>query len=179
MAKEELENRGIPEHAWVKTVKSCMSPEVLDSFRTAFCSGNRTSAVAIRLLPHKRQQAYDPFEYTEWDEFCDWLLKEYVTSAHLEALQQYIDEVPCKGATAVREYVDVFNESCIYADYLSAFLGDPRMDGDMAAALENIDTPLATPHRVQAGSVRRDPTSTAAWLAVDSQLAPGARVRRI
>ena len=141
MAKEELENRGIPEHAWVKTVKSCLSPEVLDSFRTAFCSGNRTSAVAIRLLPHKRQQAYDPFEYTEWDEFCDWLLKEYVTSAHLEALQQYIDEVPCKGASAVREYVDVFNESCIYADYLSAFLGDPRMDGDMASALENIDTP--------------------------------------
>jgi hypothetical protein len=38
--------------------------------------------------------------------------------------------------------MDVFNESCIYADYLSAFLVDPRMDGDMAAAaaLENIDT---------------------------------------
>ena len=74
MAKEELENRGIPEHAWVKTVKSCMSPEVLDSFRTAFCS-NRTVVIAIRLLPHKRQQVSDPFEYTEWDELCNWLLK--------------------------------------------------------------------------------------------------------
>ena len=118
-----------------------LEPRSAGQFRTAFCSGNRTSAVAIRLLPHKRQQAYDPFEYTEWDEFCDWLLKEYVTSAHLEALQQYSDAVPCKGASAVREYVDVFNESCIHADYLSAFLGDPRMDGDMASALENIDTP--------------------------------------
>jgi hypothetical protein len=52
MAKEELENRGIPYLSWVKQVKSCMSPEVLDSFRIASCS-NYNTEIAIRILSHK------------------------------------------------------------------------------------------------------------------------------
>lgn len=139
-AKEELENRGIPYKSWVKSVKSCMGSEVLDSFRTYHCS-NRTVAIAMRLLPHKNHAFPDPFDSTGWDQLCDWLIQEYVTAAHLEALQQHIETVPCKGVAFVKEYVDVFNESCIYADYLSALLSGQGASGDVAATLNNIDVP--------------------------------------
>ena len=115
-----------------------MDSSVIDAFWTAHCS-NVSVAIAIRILPTALPNV-DPFATTDWNDFCAWLIRTYVKPAHLEQLQRHIKTIKCKGVDKVTAYVNEFNETCIYVDYLSGLISGRFASGDLLSVLGNVDT---------------------------------------
>lgn len=142
--KKHMQERHIsPEH-WVRECISCLSHQVIDKFRASHCLEQSTAmsvAMGMRLMPYDfNGESPDPLSTIPWNNFCNWLITTYVSSSHLEQLQTRVSELGCAGVHDVEAYVEAFNETCIYADYLSKQRAGIVALGDIAAVLDGVDT---------------------------------------
>jgi hypothetical protein len=142
--KKHMQERHIsPEH-WVPECISCLAHSVVDKFRAAHCPEQSTSmsvAMGMRLMPYDYSgKIWDPLQSVPWNDFCNWLIANYVSIAHLERLQTRIAEIGCVDVSDVESYVESFNEACIYADYLVKQRAGVVALGDIAAVVDDVDT---------------------------------------
>jgi hypothetical protein len=124
--RNALEARHIPEQYWVPESKSCLCAAVIDACKTEH-STNPSMSMATRTLPQVATDL-DLFTATKWNDFCGWLIRTYTTASHQEQLEHCIQDIQCEGCWGVSAFVDEFNETCIYADYVAGILSGLQLD---------------------------------------------------
>ena len=136
--------RHIELELWVQECVTCMASKVLDRFRLAF-GGDPNGALALRLLPTVSATP-DPIFEVSWNEFCFWLVQEYITPSHQGQLEQLIAAEKCSGLPDVDEFCDRFMEHCIYSDFLRQYTASQIDESQLAAVLAVTDTPERQRH---------------------------------
>ena len=181
--RETMTARHIELELWVQECVTCMASKVLDRFRLTF-GGDPNAALALRLLPTVSATP-DPIFEVSWNEFCFWLVQEYVTPAHQGQLEQLIAAERCSGLQDVDEFCDRFMEHCVYSDFLRQYTASQIDESQLAAVLAVTDTPErqrhfreALPSAVQAALTdeeTRNQARQASWIFSLSELITFAR----
>jgi len=117
--REAMNAKHIEYELWLREGATCLADKVIDRFRLHFGS-SKHAALAMRLLP-TRAASTDPLHVVEWDRFCFWLVREYITPSHQEQLEQLIAMETCKGVADVDDFCDRFMELCVYSDFLARY----------------------------------------------------------
>jgi hypothetical protein len=175
--------RHIELELWVQECVTCMASKVLDRFRLTF-GGDPNGALALRLLPTVSATP-DPIFEVSWNEFCFWLVQEYITPSHQGQLEQLIAAERCSGVQDVDEFCDRFMEHCVYSDFLRQYTACQIDESQLAAVLAVTDTPErqrhfreALPSVVQAALTdeeTRNQARQASWIFSLSELITFAR----
>ena len=142
--RETMTVRHIEQELWVQECVTCMASKVLDRFRLTF-GADPNGALALRLLPTVSVTP-DPIFEVSWNEFCFWLVKEYITPAHQGQLEQLIAAEKCSGLQDVDEFCDRFMEHCVYSDFLRQYTASQIDESQLAAVLAVTDTPERQRH---------------------------------
>ena len=181
--RETMTARHIELELWVQECVTCMASKVLDRFRLTF-GGDPNAALALRLLPTVSATP-DPIFEVSWNEFCFWLVQEYITPAHQGQLEQLIAAERCSGLQDVDEFCDRFMEHCVYSDFLRQYTASQIDESQLAAVLAVTDTPErqrhfreALPSAVQAALTNeetRNQARQASWIFSLSELITFAR----
>ena len=153
--RETMVARHIEPEFWVRECITCIASKVLDRFRLAF-GQDPSSALALRILPTISAMP-DPIYSVGWNEFCFWLVREFITPSHQGQLEQLIAAEECKGLQDVDEYCERFMEHCLYSDFLALYTAGHIDESQLAEVLAVADKPerqryfrLALPDAVQA-----------------------------
>ena len=181
--RETMTARHIELELWVQECVTCMASKVLDRFRLTF-GGDPNAALALRLLPTVSATP-DPIFEVSWNEFCFWLVQEYITPSHQGQLEQLIAAERCSGVQDVDEFCDRFMEHCVYSDFLRQYTASQIDESQLAAVLAVTDTPErqrhfreALPSAVQAALTdeeTRNQARQASWIFSLSELITFAR----
>lgn len=99
-------------------------------------------AMGMRLMSYDfNGKIRDPLLSVAWNDFCNWLIANYVSTAHPEQLQTRVSEIVCGvDIIDVESYVESFNEECFYADYLAKQRAGVVALDDIAAVVDDVDT---------------------------------------
>ena len=153
--RETMVARHIEPEFWVRECVTCIASKVLDRFRLAF-GQDPSSALALRILPNISAMP-DPIYSVSWNDFCFWLVREFITPSHQGQLEQLIAAEKCKGLQDVDEYCERFMEHCLYSDFLALYTAGHIDESQLAEVLAVADKPerqryfrLALPDAVQA-----------------------------